>query len=220
VSGINRGVLAAAILAGVSYYLAERAGADGIGMAAWKGAGVGLLALGAAMAARSLDGWLLAAVLFLHAAGDILLEDSLVAGGVAFFTGHLIAVALYRRNRRLQTSGSQRVLAGALLVGTPLITWLTVGDLGATLYSAGVGAMAAAAWTSRFPRYRLGVGAVLFVISDLFLFARMGPLAGPVLPDLLVWPTYFLGQVLIATAGVRVINRWRVNPVLQENAAA
>jgi hypothetical protein len=46
---------------------------------------------------------------------------------------------------------------------------------------------------------------VLFVISDLLIFSRMGPLAGSAIPDLLVWPTYFGGQALIATAGVKAL---------------
>jgi uncharacterized membrane protein YhhN len=62
--------------------------------------------------------------------------------------------------------------------------------------------MAAAAWTSSFPRYRVGLGAVLFVASDLLIFARMGPLAASALPGLLVWPLYYFGQVLIATGVV------------------
>ena len=71
----------------------------------------------------------------------------------------------------------------------------------ATGYSAIVGAIAAAAWTSRFPRYRVGLGAVMFVVSDLLIFAR----EAAVLPDLvtgwLIWPLYYFGQFLI-TVGV------------------
>jgi hypothetical protein len=33
----------------------------------------------------------------------------------------------------------------------------------------------------------------------------MGPLAGSVVPDLLVWPTYFGGQALIAWGGVMTL---------------
>jgi len=58
--------------------------------------------------------------------------------------------------------------------------------------------MAGAAWTSRFSRYRVGIGAVLFALSDLLIFGRLGPLAASPLPHLLVWPLYFAGQALIA----------------------
>ena len=63
--------------------------------------------------------------------------------------------------------------------------------------------MAAAAW-SRL-RYRVGLGAVLFVISDLLIFARMGPLQWEEIGDLLIWPTYFAGQFLIATGVVQTM---------------
>ena len=62
--------------------------------------------------------------------------------------------------------------------------------------------MAAAAWSSAFPRYRVGLGAVLFVVSDLLIFARMGPLSASPLPDMLIWPLYYLGQFLICTGAV------------------
>ena len=61
-----------------------------------------------------------------------------------------------------------------------------------------LGAMAAGAWASVFPRYRVGAGAALFLFSDLLLFAEMGPLAGSLVPQFLVWPIYYLGQLLIA----------------------
>ena len=67
--------------------------------------------------------------------------------------------------------------------------------------------MAGAAWTSSFSRYRVGIGAVLFVISDLLIFARMGVLAQSPLPDLLIWPLYYFGQFLIATGVVGELQR-------------
>jgi hypothetical protein len=39
---------------------------------------------------------------------------------------------------------------------------------------------------------------VLFVISDLLIFSRFGPLEGSAIPGLLIWPTYFAAQALIA----------------------
>jgi uncharacterized membrane protein YhhN len=196
----------AAIAAGVSYFFAGRLGVEGAPYIVWKGAGVGLLAVWATTQARQIDGWLLAAVLALGALGDVLLEThGLTVGAIAFLAGHLVAVGLYLRNRRPAPSGSQVGLSAALLIGTPLISWLLSHDAGVALYATGLGAMAAAAWASRFPRYRLGLGAVLFVVSDLLIFSRMGPLAGSAIPDLLVWPTYFGGQALIATAGVKAL---------------
>jgi uncharacterized membrane protein YhhN len=196
----------AAIVAGVSYFFADRLGVTGSAHLVWKGAGVGLLAVWAATQAQRFDGWLLAIVLALGALGDVLLEThGLTIGAVAFLAGHMVAIGLYLRNRRAVTSGTQKALAAALLIGTPLIAWFLTRDLLVVAYATGLGAMAATAWISRFPRYRLGLGAVLFVVSDILLFARGGVLAGSAIPDLLVWPTYFGGQALIATAGVRAL---------------
>ena len=94
-----------------------------------------------------------------------------------------------------------------LLVATPAISWLLTRDAGVALYATGLGAMAGAAWLSRFPRYRVGLGAVLFVVSDLLIFARLGPLAGSAIPALLVWPTYFAGQALIAWGVVGTLKK-------------
>jgi len=45
---------------------------------------------------------------------------------------------------------------------------------GVAVYSLGLALMAATAWTSRFPRFRVGIGAVMFLVSDLLIFGRMG----------------------------------------------
>lgn len=205
-----RSLFAAALIAGISYYFADAFTTAGPGHLVWKTAGVGLLALWAATQARSADGWLIAAVLALGAAGDALIEVyGLAVGGGAFLAGHLVAATLYLRNRRLRPSTSQVALALALLVATPLIAWLLPADragaVKVAVYAGGLGAMAATAWLSRFPRYRVGLGAMLFVVSDLLIFASVGPLAHSQLPDILVWPLYFAGQALIARGVVTTL---------------
>jgi uncharacterized membrane protein YhhN len=104
-------------------------------------------------------------------------------------------------------------LSVLLLVGVPLIAFLLPTDRaaapGIALYATGLGAMAASAWISRFPRYRVGLGAVLFVASDLLIFAKMGPLASSPIPVFLIWPLYFAGQALIAWGAVTTLLRWK-----------
>ncbi|RED15551.1 lysoplasmalogenase family protein [Parasphingopyxis lamellibrachiae] len=203
-------VLIAALLAGISYYLASRMMEPSALLTVWKGTGVGLLAVWAAMQARSFDGALLALVMALGATGDVVLETTgTVEGGMAFMAGHVIAITLYFRNRRLQTSFSQKLLA-ILLV--PIVIWLSwslpadrSSAAGIALYAAPLALMAALAWTSRFSRFTVGIGAIFFVISDLFIFARMGPLASSMLPGLLIWPLYFSGQAMIAMGVVRTL---------------
>ena len=59
------------------------------------------------------------------------------------------------------------------------------------------------AWISDFPRYRVGTGALLFVVSDLLIFARLGPLEGSAIPEWLIWPLYYFGQFLICTGVIQ-----------------
>ena len=109
--------LALSLVFGLGYlWLWDRSLAPAAMIAA-KGAGVGLLALAAALRARSADGWLLAALLTLGAAGDVLLEIDLAAGAIAFAAGHIVAIALYLRNRRpapAATKGRGKRLSQAL----------------------------------------------------------------------------------------------------------
>ncbi len=206
----ERIVLIAALIAGVSYVFADRFDTTTAAMIAWKGAGVALLALWCAMQARSADGWLIAAVMAFGAVGDVLLEAiGLGAGAAAFIIGHLVAIVLYLRNRREILSGSQRAMAIVVAIATPIITLSLVQGIGALFYAAGLGLMAAAAWLSRFPRYRTGLGAMFFIASDLLIFARLGPLAASAWAGFLIWPLYFAGQALIATGVVRTLNSSR-----------
>ena len=198
---LAKGLLLASLLAGLSFWVAKDMAMPLALKMAWKGAGVSLLALYALSHARSRDGYRIVLVMALGALGDVLLELNFQAGAAAFLLGHVAAMDLYLRHRRESTSGSQKALAVALLIGTPLIAWLLPADrtmaLPVAVYALVLGGMAGTAWTSSFPRYRVGIGAVLFVASDVLIFARMGPLAGSVLPSLLIWPLYYFGQLLI-----------------------
>ena len=204
----------AALIAGASFMLPVLAGWSGPGIIVWKGAGVALLALWAAMNARSADGWLITFVMAFGALGDVLLDAvTLEVGAISFVIGHVIAMGLYWRNRRASLTGSQRGLAIILVPLTTLISWLLVrhqpGAGGVALYGAIVAFMAAFAWTSRFPRYRTGIGAMLFVISDLLIFARLGGTVPAPIASALIWPLYFGGQALIVWGVVTTLARDR-----------
>ncbi len=111
-SGLMRGVFAAAVLAGATYYGAHWLGVTGSTAVVWKGSGVAMLALYCVMEARSVDGWLIAAVMAFGALGDVLLETSgLTIGALAFVAGHVLAMLLYFRNGRPRTTFSQRLFA-------------------------------------------------------------------------------------------------------------
>lgn len=195
-------ILAVAILGGVSFLASRYAALPEPAMIAWKGSGVALLALYAAARARTADGWLLVAVLALGATGDVLLEThGLVTGAVAFLAGHLVAIGLYLRNRSPEPTRRQALLAIHIVVITVVIAYLLPADRaaapGIAFYSAGLALMAATAWISRFPRLSVGLGALMFVVSDLFIFARTGPLTGLAWVSPVIWALYFAGQLRI-----------------------
>ena len=164
-----------------------------------KGAGVGFLALAAAWSARGPDGWLLAVVLGLGAAGDVLLEIDFAAGAAAFAAGHLAAIALYLRNprsARVPRDLGVAVMLPALAVLIPLAmldgrpeAWPFV------LYALLLGTMAGSALLSRFPRRTVFTGAVLFLASDMLIAVRLG--TGTAELGLPIWLLYYAGQLMI-----------------------
>ncbi|MBB6424893.1 lysoplasmalogenase family protein [Sphingopyxis sp. JAI128] len=201
-----------ALLGGVSFFAVVYQRLDGPTIWAWKASGVGLLALWAAANARGKHGWMIAATLAFGALGDWLLDaKGLETGAVAFVIGHIIAIALYLMNRRPRLTSSQRLLVWLTMPATLAIVWGMLspapGWWHAALYSLFVAAMAAAAWTSRFPRYRAGIGAMLFLASDLFIFAGEGGALSNDITQWLVWPLYFGGQTLIAWGVVSTLAR-------------
>ena len=201
-----------ALAGGISFFIAVFQRLDGPEIWAWKATGAGFLALWAAANARERNGWLIAAALGFGALGDWLLDaKGLETGAVAFVAGHVIAIILYLTNRRAQLTPSQRLLGWLTMPAALAIVWGMLspapGWWHAAVYSLFVAAMAAAAWTSRFPRYRTGIGAMLFLASDLFIFAGEGEVLSKDMTMWLVWPLYFGGQALIAWGVVSTLSK-------------
>jgi uncharacterized membrane protein YhhN len=202
--------LLASVAAATAYYFLRD---NPIGEGTWgillKGAGVSLLAVYVLVRVpndrRGIDGAMLVLALALAAVGDMAIELDFLTGGVFFTAAHCVAVALYLRNRHPRPSPVQKLMGLALLIGTPLVSYGLSGQVNIAIYASFLGAMAAAAWMSHYPRYRVGTGAVLFVISDWLILSRMGAYDFAPLPDLMIWPLYYIGQVMIATGIVQCL---------------
>jgi hypothetical protein len=205
----KRPYLLASIAAALAYYFLREGELADIYIAAVKGAAVGLLAIYAWHRSHSRDVHMIAGVMALGAAGDVAMEFWAEIGGALFFAAHLLALALYLQphNRRIAHTPSQKAAALALLVATPAIAFLLTRDPAVGLYGLALGAMAGAAWMSRFSRYHVGIGALLFVASDLLIFAQWGGAGLGDLPHWLIWPTYYIGQFLICTGVVQTLRR-------------
>lgn len=203
-------VLFAAVIMAAIYYVIDLQTPSTAMMITFKGSCVALLALWAGLNAKSLDGWLIMAVMAFGALGDVMIEThGLIGGGATFFIGHLIAMYLYLRHRRSRLTPSQRLLAILIVPLSLVIAWQVTGNTdmlpGLLLYTLGLSVMAAAAWTSAFPRYWVGLGAMIFIVSDLLIFGREGALSTSVWPDRLIWPAYFGAQAMIAVGVVATL---------------
>ena len=168
----------------------------------WKMAAVGFLVPFALRRHHTGEFVPLAIMLAFYALGDGLIELSMVAGAVAFAAGHLVAIFIYFRHRRVKPAFSQKLLAIAILLATPVIAYFLpptqAEGIQVAAYSIILAAMAAMAWSSNFPRYRVGFGAILFVISDLLIFAELGPLAESKMTGIAIWYLYYFGVLMIS----------------------
>ena len=200
-TGRGRLLVAISLAFGLGYLLLWNSPLPPAALIAAKGAGVGLLALAAALQARSTDGWLLAGLLALGATGDMLIELSLSAGAAAFAAAHLVSIALYLRNRRrdagpVDKAGAALLLSAAAVI--PALLLLGRPEAGPFIaYALLLGAMAASAWLSRFPRGLVAAGACLFLASDMLIAARIGLEARTEALGHAIWLLYYLGQLLI-----------------------
>jgi uncharacterized membrane protein YqgA involved in biofilm formation len=205
----KRPFLLGSLIFGLSYPLTQYFAVPQLFAMAWKMAAVGFLIPYALRRHHNGDFAILAAFLGFCALGDGLIEIELLWGGISFAIAHVIAIWLYTRHWRKKAAFSQRLLAATLFICSPIIAFKLPGteELGqqTALYAIFVAGMAAMAWSSQFPRYRVGLGAVLFVLSDMLIFARMGPLAGYSATNLIIWYLYYGGMLLIATGVVTTL---------------
>jgi hypothetical protein len=176
-----------------------------------KGAAVALLAVYLWQRHSSPDARLMAAAFVAASLGDMAIELDRTVGGLLFFAYQVMALGVYLRNRRPVLTPSQKWAVAAMLLLSPVIAWFMPADRALApnlaIYALALGAMAGGAWASVFPRYRVGAGAALFLASDLLLFAEMGPLEGSLVPRVMVWPLYYLGQLLIAVGVAQTLRK-------------
>lgn len=199
-------VLFASILLGTAYAATWTVPVDEPIKLVWKFACVGSLALYAALRARSLDGWLLVAVLLCSAMSDVLLETAgQLVGGLSFIVADLFAIALYARNARAKASWRAWLATLLVMIECAALAFALPADRdaapGIAIFVLPLALMAAMAWHSRFPRPLVGLGAIMILGSDMLIFARMGPFEGVALINEAIWLVYFLGEVLV-TIGV------------------
>ncbi|MER7589954.1 lysoplasmalogenase [Micromonospora sp. NPDC127501] len=141
--------------------------------------------------------------------GDVLLLGDgtgwFLAGMACFLGTHLCYLAAFTRH------GAATALRRTPLVAVPLgyavltvvaLTWMWAGltDVGLAVPVAGYAiALAAMASTAATQGWRVGLGAALFLGSDLLIAAGVAEVAQPPGAPVLVMATYAAGQALIVT---------------------
>jgi len=207
----KRPFLLLSIAAALAFYYLQVSELPELYLIPLKGSAVGLLAIYAFVRHSGPDARLYTWALGSAALGDMAIEVDLKVGALLFFLHHVLALGVFLRNRREQLAKTQSWVVGLTLILTPVIAWLLPYDeamrWNVGLYAISLGAMASGAWASSFPRYRVGAGAMLFLVSDMLLFAEMGPLSGSDLPQYLVWPVYYLGMFLMCTGVIQTLRK-------------
>lgn len=203
----HRPWLALSLLAGIAYPFLTGTAIGGLWLMLIKASAVGFLALYAAQRTKGLSAGVFVLALALSALGDAAIELSLIAGGAAFAASHIAAIVFYRDYLRPELSAVRKWSTLTLFVAVPFGCWVLSRDWTIAVYGMALGGMAMATWLSVFPQWRVGLGALLFVVSDWLIFSRMGPIDLAPLPDLLIWPMYYIGQLLIATGVVQTLRK-------------
>ncbi|WP_340587651.1 lysoplasmalogenase [Erythrobacter alti] len=207
----KRPYLVLSVIAALAFYYLRASNLPEMYLVPIKGSAVGFLALYCWMRHSSKSAHLLASALVVAAIGDMAIEFDLILGGAAFFVAHVIMIVMLLRHRRPPLEGRDSLVFIVLLLGTPFVAYFLPYDdrlsWPVTLYALALGGMAAGAWASDFPRIRVGAGAILFVVSDLLIFAGLGPLSGTQISEYLVWPIYYLGMFLLTVGVVTTLRK-------------
>ena len=199
--------LLASLTTAIAYYLLKDDNFPGTYLYGLEVASFFLLALYAVLRHQGSIARIVASVMVLAGIGVMAVELDPYIGSAVLTVANILAILIFLRSRRGALTQSQRLTALALLVLVPATAWLLSFDNQArfivSAYGFVLGVMAAAAWTSRFTRYRVGIGAVLVVAAALVSIAGTGLLANSVLPGLFSWPFFYLGYFLICNGVVR-----------------
>lgn len=161
-----------------------------------------MLAAYALVGRRTPDARPLAGMLVLAAVGSAFAEYSALIALNARLLGYLIGLGLFLRHRRIIMDSAGRVAAAALFLGTPVLLFVAAdrADVGVPVFMGlALGGMAASAWISTFPRWRVGLGAGLIVLSEVLAIAASGD-STQVTP-VGTWPLFYIGHLLL-TIGV------------------
>jgi len=186
----------------------------------FKASAVGLLAIFVLVSMQTINHLLLFLALLASVGGDVLLEipheNTVIRGLTSFLAAHVLFIVLYIKNRMLaEDITALRVRIAAFMwaiagvAGYFLYPYLGDMSMPVITYSVVLAAMATTALFSKFPVKLVGIGALLFVVSDAVLGARLFTTV-PDYTSYIVWAAYYLAQLLM-TLGIMLTDERPTN---------
>ncbi|MCJ2177759.1 hypothetical protein [Novosphingobium album (ex Hu et al. 2023)] len=176
----------------------------GVYLMVLKAAPLLLLAVYAALRHKGHDTQLLAAMLAFQGLGAAISDLAEDLAGIVMVVGFAFGIGLFLMHRRRHLTPSQKGLAVCLLLLIPAICQLAINPhveagLAPLYFGAALGGFAASAWTSSFPRYRTGLGALVVVAGSVGNLVSLHAINGPGVGEILGWPLFYLGNLVLAT---------------------
>lgn len=212
-NAFSRGLWLTAILIGVMYWVGSLA-RSGLAfeelailprplIVATKGLFSALLAMSVFAARKGSASNMVGAALAISAVGDMLLVTiGSAAGGLAFAVAHVFAGYAYAKNLRNNNFAALWLFAIAVPLITVVLSYLALWgsdqNILMSLFPLISASMAALAILSRFPFWLSGLGAAIFVASDVLFLADLGILRRSGEWAYLTWASYAAGYGLVA----------------------
>ena len=198
----RRAWLMSSILAAMAFVWLENSRMPGLYLLALKASPLLLLAIYALLRHQGNDTRLLAGMLTCEGVGSALIDYFVYQGTTLMIVGFGFGLGLFFVHRRQVMSSPQKALFVALIFMTPAIAYLLAAPdvrMMALFYGAAAGGMAASAWGSAFPRYRVGAGAVLIVGASLLAIGASTSFDFAANLGKVSWSLFFFGNLMLAT---------------------
>ncbi len=166
-----------------------------------------LLALSVLIARKGRASFLIGIALAISAFADMaLVTIGTVAGGVGFAAAHGFAGYAYFITRRASNHWLRWTAAVAVPIVSVGASYLVLRNtdqpIVLALFPIVSGGMATLAILSRFPLWLSGLGAAIFVLSDILFLAHIGILQSSGSLGYLTWASYAIGYAMVAKGAV------------------
>lgn len=198
----HRPWLFGSILLALAFVWLQESRLPGLYLLALKAAPLLFLAIYVLLRHRGNDTRMLAGMLVCEGIGSALIDYFPYEAITLIIVGFGFGIGLFIMHRLPVLVASQKTLVVALLLLTPLVAYLLAEPdwkTAAPFFGLAAGGMAASAWGSSFPRYRVGAGAVVILAGNLVAIKASTDIETHRLLWLGSWPLFYLGNLMLST---------------------